>query len=208
MMDNGDNSSHRNNWSLPAGLNDDVDVDAGMLNVMYDLSAGVSDNDNENDGRDDSVESQQRWNILMGSRRPSSVSISLDGVDSRLLKKARHEAPEAIKRIKEKLFGKEKNCNAFMDPTLLGLMKKTFINKNISRDPASSSNIIAFLHVELMLSFYKVRRSKCQDRSHVKARISRFDYRFPPQCTLILSTLVPFHPCQRLGYQVVDTAKS
>ena len=128
----------------------------------------------------------------MGSRRPSSVSISLDGVDSRrLLKKARHEVPEVIKRIKEKMFGKKKNRNmlqvspgdflrAFMDPsTLLGLMQ-TFINKkNISRDPASSSNIIAFLHVELMLYFYKVRRSKCQDRSHDKVRISRLDYRFP-----------------------------
>ena len=65
-----------------------------------------------------------------------------------------------------------------MDPSLLGLMKM-FINKNICRDPASSSDIIAFLCVELLLSFYKARRSKCQDRSHVKVRISRFDYRFP-----------------------------
>ena len=95
-------------------------------------------------------------------------------VDSCLLKKAQHEVPEVIKRIKEKLFGKKKNrdmsrvhpgnfLRAFMDPTLLGLMK-AFINKNISSDPpASSSDIIAFLRVELMLSFYKVRRSKCQD---------------------------------------------
>ena len=44
-----------------------------------------------------------------------------------------------------------------MDPTLLGLLK-TFINKNISRDPVSSRNRIAFLRVELMLSFYKVKR--------------------------------------------------
>jgi hypothetical protein len=72
-----------------------------------------------------------------------------------------------------------------MDPTLLGLMK-TFINMNISRDPASSSDIIVFLRVELMLSFHKVRRSRWQDRSHVKVRISRFDNRFPQQCTLIL----------------------
>ena len=118
-----------------------------------------------------------------------------------------------------KMFGEKKNCDmslvspagdflrAFMDPTLLGLMK-TFINKNISRDHASSSNIIAFLRVELMLSFYKVRRSTCQDRSHDKVRISRLDYRFPPQCTLILSMLlVPSH-CQRRGCQVLDTAKS
>ena len=170
---------------------------AGMLNAMYDLSAGVSDNDNENDGRDDSAaESQQGWNILTGSRRPSLVTISLDGVDSRLLKKGQHEVPEFIKRIKEKLFGKKKNrdmsrvspgdfLRAFMDPTLLGLMK-TFINKNISRDPVSSSDTVAFLRVELLLSFYKVIRSKCQDRSHDKVRISCLDYRFPPLCTLIL----------------------
>ena len=112
MMDNGDNSSLlSDDEHLAAGLNEDVDVDAGMLNAMYDLSAGVSDNDDENDGRDDSAESQQGWNILMGSRRPSSVSISLDGVDSHLLKKARHEVPEVIKQIKEKLFGKKKNRN-------------------------------------------------------------------------------------------------
>ena len=172
----GDNSSLSDNEHVGAGLNEDVDVDAGMLNAIYDLSAGVSDNDDENDGQDDSAESQQGWNILMGSRRPSSVSISLDGVDSRQLKKAWHEVPEVIKRIKEKLFGnKKKNrdmlqvssgdfLRAFMDPTLLGLIK-TFINKNISRDPASSSEIIAFLHVKLMRSFNNVRRSKCQDRS-------------------------------------------
>ena len=87
MMDNGDNSSLSDDEHLTAGLNEDVDVDAGMLDAMYDLSAGVSDNEYENDGRDDSAESQQGWNILTGSRRPSSVTISLDGVDSRLLNK-------------------------------------------------------------------------------------------------------------------------
>ena len=90
MMDNGDNSSLSDDEHLAAGLNKDVDVDtAGMLNAMvYDLSVGVSDNEDENDGRDDSAESQrQGWNILMGSRRPSSVTISLDGIDSLLLLK-------------------------------------------------------------------------------------------------------------------------
>ena len=114
MMDsNGDNSSLVSDYEpLPAGLNEDVDVDAGMLNAMYDLSACVSDNDDENDGQDDSAESQQGRNILMGSSRrsPSSVSISLDGVDSCcLLKKAQHEVPEVIKQVKEKLFGKMMN---------------------------------------------------------------------------------------------------
>ena len=147
MMDNDDNSSlTSDDEHLAAGLNDeDVDVDAGMLNAMYDLSADVSDNDDENDGRDDSAESQQGLNILMGSsRRPSSVTISLDGVDSRQPKKAWYEVPEfIIKWIKEKHFGKKKNrdmsrvspgdfLRAFTDTTtLLGLMK-TFINKQES----------------------------------------------------------------------------
>ena len=60
MMDNGDNSSLSDYEHLAAGLNEDVDVDAGMLNAMYDLSACVSDNDDENDGRDDSTESHQK----------------------------------------------------------------------------------------------------------------------------------------------------
>jgi hypothetical protein len=115
------------------------------------------------------------------------------------------------------VFGKKKNrdmsqvspgdfLRALMDPTLLGLMK-TFRNKNIlSRDPASSSNIIAFLRVELVLSFYKSRWSKCEDRSHHdKVRISRLDYRFPPRCTLILSMLVPSDR-QRMGCQVLDNS--
>ena len=38
MMDNGDNSSLlSDDEHLAAGLNEDVDVDAGMLNTMYDL---------------------------------------------------------------------------------------------------------------------------------------------------------------------------
>ena len=50
---------------------------------------------------------------------------------------------------------------AFMDPTLFLELMKTFINKNISRgDPASSSDIMAFLRVKLTLSFYKGKKVK------------------------------------------------
>ncbi len=38
---------------------------------------------------------------------------------------------------------------AFMDPQLLGYLK-TFINANMTSDPISSSDIIAFIRVELM----------------------------------------------------------
>ena len=44
----------------------------------------------------------------------------------------------------------------FMDPQLLGYLK-TFINSNMTSDPVSSLDIIAFICVELMLSSYKVR---------------------------------------------------
>jgi hypothetical protein len=42
-----------------------------------------------------------------------------------------------------------------MDGNLLAHMK-TFINQNLMGDPVSSSDIIAFVRVELMLSFYRV----------------------------------------------------
>ena len=47
---------------------------------------------------------------------------------------------------------------AFMDPNFLGYMK-AFVNSNMSNsnDIVSSSDIIAFSRVELMISFYKVR---------------------------------------------------
>jgi hypothetical protein len=45
----------------------------------------------------------------------------------------------------------------FMDPNFLGYMK-AFVNSNMSNsnDIVSSSDIIAFIRVELMISFYKV----------------------------------------------------
>jgi hypothetical protein len=46
---------------------------------------------------------------------------------------------------------------AFMDPHLLGYMK-AYIKTNMrSDDVVSSSDLIAFISVELMISFYKVR---------------------------------------------------
>ena len=141
---------------------------ACSIPCMTCLSAGVSDNEYENDGRDDSAESQQGWNILTGSRRPSSVTISLDGVDSRLLNKLDMKFQRLSNESRKSSLARRRiatcrECplviswgHSWVDPTLLGLMK-TFINKNISRDPASSSDIIAFLRVKLMLSLYKVR---------------------------------------------------
>ena len=89
-------------------------------------------------------------------------------MDQRLLARAREEVPAVLDKIKRKLFGKHKRdtskvlpgnfLKAFMDPLLLGYMKTFINNSNISsRNPVSSLEIMAFVRVELMLSFYNVR---------------------------------------------------
>lgn len=163
------------------------DVDDDMMDSMFELSAYVSfnDNDDNNDASDDEnfVSPAQRsagrnatcgathdWTYLTGDGvLAPEVTISIDGVDQRLLAKAREEVPAVLDKIKRKLYGKRKRdmskvlpsdfLKVFMDPHLLGYMK-AFINSNIScSNPVSSSEILAFVRVELMLSFYKVRHS-------------------------------------------------
>jgi hypothetical protein len=157
------------------------DVDHEMMESMFNLSAYVSegDNDDESDGSSATVPSHQParegatiqgWTYLTGNKAPATITISIDGVDRRLLDKAREEVPIVLENIKRKIFGSNRHrdmskvlpgdfLKAFMDPHLLGYMK-TFINTNLPNDPVSSSDIIAFIRVELMLSFYKVRRFK------------------------------------------------
>ena len=84
-----------------------------------------------------------------------------------MLVKAREEVPAVLNKIKEKLFGKRARdmskvsladfLKAFMDPQLLGYMK-AFINSNgsTSSTPVPTTEIMSFVRVELMLSFYKV----------------------------------------------------
>ena len=158
---------------IGGGIDDDVDHE--MMESMFDFSAYVSEGNDDDDESDESssgplpghaATSQQGWTYLTGNKTPD-VSISIDGVDHRLLEKAREEVPIVLGNIKRKIFGSNRNrdmskaspgdfLNAFMDPHLLGYMK-TFINSSMVNDPVSSSDIIAFIRVELMLSFYKVR---------------------------------------------------
>ena len=142
-----------------------------MMESLFDLSAYTSDDNGENDDESDGSStvqssSSQGWTYLVGNKAPA-VSISIDGVDHRLLDKARQEVPIVLDNIKKKVFGSKRHrdmskvspgsyLKAFMDPQLLGYLK-TFINANMTSDPISSSDIIAFIRVELMLSFYKVR---------------------------------------------------
>ena len=170
------------------GGTEEEDVDDNMMDSLFELSAYVSFNDNDNDENDDESEDEsnvnpvrllgvrniggagsQGWTYLTaGDGVPApDVTISIDGVDQRLLARAREEVPAVLDKIKRKLFGKRKRdmskvlpgdfLKTFMDPQLLGYMK-AFINSNISSsNPVSSSEIMAFVRVELMLSFYKVR---------------------------------------------------
>jgi hypothetical protein len=146
------------------------DIDNKMMESLFDLSAYASNDDGGNDDESDSSSagqssSSQGWTYLVGNKAPA-VSISIDGVDLRLLEKARDEVPTVLDNIKRKVFGSKRYrdmskvspgdfLKAFMDPQLLGYLK-TFINANMTSDPVSSSDIIAFIRVELMLSFYKV----------------------------------------------------
>ena len=152
------------------------DVDNMMMETMFDLSAYVSGrNDEDNDaetedepgGTSNSGDTScQGWTYLTGSNRPE-VFISVDGIDNRLLDTAREEVPAVLMNIKKKLgYRHDRDIHtispgdclkAFMDPTFLGYMK-AYINSHIvnRNDDVSNSDIIAFIRIKLMLSFYKV----------------------------------------------------
>ena len=89
-----------------------------MMETMFNLSAYLSgsnnDEDNDVDSDDDSSSQElgvrnncqnaasQVWTHLTGSNRPE-VFISIDGVDSCLLDRAREEVPLVILNLKKKI---------------------------------------------------------------------------------------------------------
>ena len=157
------------------------DIDNIMIETTFDLSAYLSDNkDNNNVDSDDDdshglplgvrnhdQEASQSCTYLTGPKAPE-VSISIDGVDYRLLNRACQEVPAVLLKMERRICRKRfwdignfspGDClKAFMYPHFLGYMKSN-INSNMQSDVAvSSSDIIAFIRVELMISIYKVRR--------------------------------------------------
>ena len=157
--------------------------DDNMMDSLFELSAYVSDNDNDKEDESDAdnedfptllprrngSDASHGWTYLTGDALAPDVAISIDGVDHRLLARAREEVPAVLDKIKRKLFGKRHRdmskvlpgdfLKAFMDPHLLGYMK-AFINNNMSSsNPVTSAEILAFIGVEFMLLFYKVRGS-------------------------------------------------
>jgi hypothetical protein len=159
------------------------DFDNSMMEtIMFNLSAYVSGSNNEEDNNvdiDDDASSQlgvrnicqnaasQGWTHLTGSSRPE-VFISIHGVDNRLLYRACEEVPLVLLNLKKKI-GARRNRDArtishgdcfkaFVDNNFLGYMKAHInLNMSNSKDLVSSSDIIAFNRVELMILFCKVR---------------------------------------------------
>ena len=98
------------------------DVHNDMIEMTFNLSAYISRTNNE-DNEDDDDESDeeldetrnrggtscQGWTYLTESNRPE-VFISVDGVDKRLLDRAREEVPAVLMKIKKKLgFRRDRN---------------------------------------------------------------------------------------------------
>jgi hypothetical protein len=90
------------------------------------------------------------------------TEIAVDNVDDYLLKKARAEAEIVSNRLMSRMFGRRNRrrnsvvpidtLKLFMQPALLGHLK-SFINRS-TLDQISSAELIQFIKVELLLSFY------------------------------------------------------
>ena len=219
------------NEDLIGGIDD---VDNSMMESLFNLSAYVSgtnkdDNDDDESDDDDSYSqhggrnnhqdaASHQWTYLTGSNRPVEVFISINGVDNRLLDRAREEDPSVLLKLKRKIGVRRDrdvrtlstgDClKAFLDPNFLGYMK-AFVNSNMSNcnDLVSSSDIVAFIRVELMISFYKVRRrdnvsvstSLHKQFHHGLTSFFRFSCsppscRFLPPCTSIMEMYLTSHP--------------
>jgi hypothetical protein len=213
------------------GVNEDCiggmeDFDNSMMETMFNLSAYVSGSNKEEDNdvdSDDDASSQlgvrnicqnaasQGWTHLTGSSRPE-VYLSIDGVDNRLLHRAREEVPLVLLNLLKKI-GARRNRDActilpgdcfkaFLDHNFLGYMK-AYINLNMSKskDLVSSSDKIAVNRVELMILFCKVRMRDVNTSTPLHNFInglagnlpfcSRTSSRLSPLCTSILQT--PLH---------------
>jgi hypothetical protein len=156
------------------------DVDEIMMDSMFELCAYEGNDYEEEDESDDNNDAnvyeaavtapanQGGWTYLTGDavQQHPVVNISIDGVDQQLLAKAREEVPLVLEKIKRKLFGMRGHnmstvspalfLQAFLDPEFLGFMK-AFINSNdSSNNPVTANEVLIFVRVELMLSFYKV----------------------------------------------------
>jgi hypothetical protein len=132
--------------------------DSDLEDMIYLMSGSAGDADLDDA---DDEEPIGEWNFI----REFETSIEIDLVDQHLLEVARQEVLIVLNRLKAKMFGgRVRNLwkvapacfiEAWMDANFLGHIKQ-FINKNLSWDSVSNSGILAFIWIELMLSFYQV----------------------------------------------------
>jgi hypothetical protein len=114
--------------------------------------------------------------------------VEVDGVDQHLLAIAREEVPIVLERVRVRIVGGRvrhlhtltpaRFLEAWMDTNLLCFVKQ-YINTNLSGNPVSNSEILAFIRVELMLLFCRVSPSlyfDLDERSNFPSAGQRMDY--------------------------------
>lgn len=144
-----------------------ANVDNKMVESMSgDMSAYACNTEGKNDDESNgssagTSSSSQGWTYPFGNTAPA-ISISVESIDHSLLDKACQEVPTVHGNINGKslpvngivLWARLDFLHALMDPHLVLGYLKAFINTN-ENDPVSRSSdaVIAFIHVELILSF-------------------------------------------------------
>lgn len=130
--------------------NDDIDFEDFQDGMYSMLNSTEDDVDEENAGAGGDEERVGNWEIIT----EYNTTIEIDSIDQHLLDVARTEIPIVLGRLKAKMFGgRSRNLNtipaskfmqAWMDATFLGYVKQ-FVNKNLTGDPVSNSEILAFI---------------------------------------------------------------
>jgi hypothetical protein len=168
----------------------DLDPALDLAHEQTDLESDL-DGLNDLDVADNYSDAEEDEDPLIGSWTACNdyaTSIDIDGIDTSLLELARKEVPMVLDKLQAKIFGtqrkhkKPRKClsqalptdflGAWLDSNLLSFLK-SFVNKNLDvNEHASSSDLHAFLRVELMLSFYGVSSTlffDLEERAHFPA---------------------------------------
>ena len=161
---------------------DDDDLsDSELDDLMYLMSGSV-----ENDDDDVQEVNTGEWNMV----RNYNTKVEVDGVNQHLLAIARGEVLIVLERVRVQIIagGRVRHLHtlspahfleAWMDKNLLCSVKQ-YINENLSGgDPVSNSEILAFIWMELMLSFYRVSPSlyiDLEERSNFPSAGQGMDY--------------------------------
>ena len=158
--------------------NDDNHSVSELDDMMYLMSGTV-----ENEDTDVEEVNIGAWNMV----RDYETTVEVDGVDQHLLAIAREEVTIVLNHVRVQIFGGKvrhlhtlspaRFLEAWMDQSFLCYVKQ-YINKNLSGNPVSNSEILVFIRVELMLLFYRVSPSlyfDLDERSNFRIMINAGD---------------------------------